>query len=75
MYRQIITPDNTKFTITFPQEFIGKEVEVIAFTLKEATQEIKAADTAREEALTFLKNSKRIDLSNFKFDRDEANER
>jgi hypothetical protein len=75
MYRQIITPDKAKFTITFPEEFIGKEVEVIAFTLKEAVQNTDTTGIDKKEALEFLKNSTRIDLSNFKFNREEANER
>lgn len=75
MYRQIITPQKTEFTVTFPLEFVGKEVELIAFTLKESASKIENNTEARDEALEYLKNSMRIDLSNFKFDRDEANER
>lgn len=73
MYRQIISPSQTQFTINFPQEFVGKEVELIAFTLKETEQ---AADKGKiiTEALDFW-DCNRVDLSNFKFDRDEANER
>lgn len=73
MYRQIITPNQTQFTVNFPPEFVGKEVELIAFTLKEAESVPDRAQLVKD-ALDFW-NNHRVDMSNFKFDRDEANER
>ena len=35
MYREIIIPTGTKQTIEFHEEFVGKQVEVIAFPLEE----------------------------------------
>lgn len=76
MYRQIITPSQTQFVIDFPPEFIGKEVELIAFTLEEADVNSKGnVEELKREAFEFLKNSSKVDLSNFKFDRGEENER
>ena len=36
MIRTVITPDNQKISIDLPQNFIGKKVEVIVFTIEEA---------------------------------------
>ncbi len=70
MFREIVVPTNTKQTIEFPKEFIGKQVEIIAFTIEEKT--IGKLET--EKAFDFWK-SQSIDMSNFEFDRNEANER
>jgi hypothetical protein len=50
---------------------IGKQVEIIAFEIEKA-QEAKPSDKMErlEKSLAGLK----IDLSNFKFNRDEAND-
>jgi len=70
MIREIVVPTNTKQTIEFPEEFIGKRVEIIAFTIEEkVTGQVKT-----EKAFNFWKEHS-IDMGNFKFDRDEANER
>jgi hypothetical protein len=37
MIRTVITPDSPSISIQLPTEFIGKRVEVIAFTFEEAT--------------------------------------
>ncbi len=36
MIRTVITPDNEKISIDLPQNYVGKKVEVIAFTIEEA---------------------------------------
>ncbi len=69
MIRQIVVPTNTKQTIEFPEEFIGKQVEIIAFTIEEkVTDQVET-----KKAFDFWKANS-IDMGNFKFDRDEANE-
>lgn len=70
MYREIIIPTNTKQTIELPVEFVGKQIEVIAFPIEE--KEDNQPET--EDAFEFWKKHS-IDMSNFKFDRSEANER
>ena len=70
MYREIIIPTDTKQTIEFPEEFIGKQVEIIAFPIEE--KETNQSKT--EQAFNFWRKHS-IDMSNFKFDRNEANER
>lgn len=70
MYREIIIPTDTKQIIEFPEEFVGKQVEIIAFPVEE--KEISQSNV--EQAFNFWRKHS-IDMSHFKFDRDEANER
>ncbi|MEO8824071.1 MAG: hypothetical protein ABI366_10910 [Ginsengibacter sp.] len=70
MFREIVIPTDTTQTIEFPEEFIGKQVEIIAFPVGEK----EASQFKREEAFKFWKKHS-IDMSHFKFDRNEANER
>ena len=37
MIRTIITPDRQHISLRIPEEFVGKEVEVIAFPIDEAS--------------------------------------
>jgi len=75
MYRQIFTPDRDSINIPVPNEWKGLNIEVIAFP-------ITPEKYTREEASISEKRKKRndlldkylIDLSDFKFDRDEAND-
>jgi hypothetical protein len=36
MIRTVLKPENQNISITLPENFIGKQVEVIAFTIEEA---------------------------------------
>lgn len=38
MIRTVIKPENHNITISLPENFIGKQVEVIAFTVEEAKE-------------------------------------
>lgn len=69
MYREIIIPSHTLHTIELPEEFVGKQVEIIAFSIEE-----KEHNHSTKDAFSFWKKHS-IDMSNFKFDRSEANER
>ena len=73
MFREIIIPQETKFTLEFPKEFIGHKVEVIAFTLKDNSTK-SAKNDKLNEAIHFW-NSINIDFTGFKFNREEAYER
>ena len=44
MLRKLITPDNRNVSIELPQNFVGKQVEVIAFTIEDAVGESLLAD-------------------------------
>ncbi|MET4081820.1 hypothetical protein ABIB40_001771 [Pedobacter sp. UYP30] len=70
MYHEIIIPSATKQTIQFPEEFVGRQIEIIAFPVEEKIREV----INRNNALDFWKANS-IDMSNFKFNRSEANER
>ena len=69
MIRTVITADKNIINLPLPENFIGKQVEVIAFTLDEpVTQNKKPAAKNVFKAL-------KLDTRGFKFDRDEANSR
>lgn len=70
LIREIIVPTGNSYTLNLPDEMIGKQVEVIAFEIENKPVDEKADKIARlSESLKDL----RVDLSNYKFDRDEAN--
>ncbi len=71
MIRTTIVPDKTNVTIllSVPENYIGKEMEVIAFTKKEGFGEYEL----KEKKVSFSAIS--IDTTGYKFNRDEANER
>ena len=68
MVRTVIIPDKETATIPIPREYIGKEVEVIAFTKDEARA---PSHKLKEKRFTVFN----VSAEDFKFDRDEANER
>ena len=46
MLRTVIRPENRNISIKLPQNYVGKQVEVIAFTIDEdSVAETQAADT------------------------------
>ncbi|MFP5039733.1 hypothetical protein [Parasediminibacterium sp. JCM 36343] len=73
MYRKIIdvlSEDNLQ--VQLPKEYLNKQVEVIAFELDEDIKGKPAKEF--DEAISFF-DSLNVDMRNFKFNRDEANER
>ena len=68
MIRNILTADKNKLVLPIPDDYIGKQVEVIAFTLDEGGKE-----QLSRQATTF--NAVSLDTTNVTFNRDEANER
>ncbi len=73
LVRKIIVPTSTTFTLTLPKEMIGKEIEVVASEVKAPRVLTELEKQQRIEAIEAIFKDSRIDLSNFKFDRDEAN--
>lgn len=69
MIRTVIVPNTKTVTFNVPKDYIGKELEVIAFTKNEG---IEAKELPKKE-ISF--NAISVDTINFKFNRDEANER
>jgi hypothetical protein len=68
MIRTIIRTNSNSLTLTIPDKYIGKELEVIAFDRTETIEEMKPS---KKISFTVL----HTDVKNYKFDRDEANER
>ena len=44
MIRTLVKPDNQNISITLPENFVGKQVEVIAFTIEEADKASEIVD-------------------------------
>ena len=65
--REIVVPENNKIELTVPDHFIGKRIEVLAFEMEEKE------DSGHLEKKTF--DALKLDLSGYKFNREEANER
>ena len=77
LVREIIYPTENNYTLRLPDEMIGKQVEVIAFEIektskKEVSDKMERVKESLQNLQSIFKDN-RVDLSNFKFDRDEAN--
>ncbi|MEK6614674.1 MAG: hypothetical protein AABZ32_00955 [Bacteroidota bacterium] len=79
MYRQIIVPENTKLILQLPSEFVGHQIEVIAFPVEneEAVTVTNKKWTKKktDKELDDFYNTIRIDMTHYKFNRQRANER
>ncbi|KQS26784.1 hypothetical protein [Dyadobacter sp. Leaf189] len=76
MYRKVFVAEHSEdLMVRLPDEYLHKGIEVIAFELDSNTDELYAAkkDAARK-AMRFF-DSIQVDLSHYRFNRDEANER
>jgi hypothetical protein len=61
-------------TVRLPDEMVGKTIEVIAFEIDPSGKTAKTFDKQKEiERIQKLTADPLVDLSNFKFNRDEAN--
>jgi hypothetical protein len=75
MYRKIIKAEKEDdLQIQLPKEYLNKEVEVIAFELSESTHDNADEVSDFSDAMDFFSRMS-VDMSDFKFNRDEANER
>jgi len=68
MIRTTITPDKQTVSFDVPQDYIGRQIEVIAFAKDEG---FSGVHSARKKSFTVL----HVDTQDYKFNRDEANER
>ncbi|MDX2189202.1 MAG: hypothetical protein SFY32_05000 [Bacteroidota bacterium] len=71
MYITTIIPTKENHTIDIPEEFYGKQIKVIAQPVSELTD--KNTEKKLAEIESMFSKYKKIDLVNFVFDRDEAN--
>lgn len=69
MIRTILTVNRNDLTLNLPNDFLGKEIEVIAFVIGE----LSTKTTKFKSMKTF--SAIQLDTLGFKFSRDEANER
>lgn len=74
LIREIIVPTSNAYVLNLPDEMIGKQVEVIAFEIEKPDQKTRTEDPTEDisKIRNIFKNSL-IDLSSYKFDRDQAN--
>jgi len=73
MLREIVIPHSENYNVKIPPEYIDREVEILVLPMDTS----KSKDNMSND---LLKNKKKltaisIDTKNFKFNRNEANER
>lgn len=76
LIREIIVPTGNSYTLTLPDEMIGKRVEVIAFELNKdflGNDETTIDQNQIVNDIREIFKGNLLDMSNFKFNRDEAN--
>lgn len=69
MIRTFIIPDKQTITFDIPKEYIGKRIEVIAF----AKDEEITKEQPKQKIVSF--DALDIDTRDYKFNREEANDR
>lgn len=69
MIRTVIKANKNTLTLNVPDNYIGKQIEVIAFTVDEPVSQPKKAPA--KDVFKALK----FDTRGYKFNRDEANSR
>ena len=72
LVREIVTPKRSSFTVKIPKSMIGKTVEVIAFEINDTLVQVDKEQRLNE--IEELTKGTLVNLSNFKFDRNEAND-
>jgi hypothetical protein len=70
MIRTIITPNKNQISINIPDNYIGKKIEVIAFSLDDPSDDVIYTEKSIKSF-----SSIKLKTSGYKFDRDAANER
>ncbi|MCZ2224988.1 MAG: hypothetical protein LC122_15305 [Chitinophagales bacterium] len=75
MIRQIVVPTQNNYTLELPDEMVGKKVEVIVFEIENVTTENNGTNNTENRLRSIKKifQDNLIDMSNYKFNRDEAN--
>ena len=72
LLREIITPNNPIVTMRLPDEMVGKTVELITFEIEFNKPSVLSKEQ-RLQRIDELTVSSLVDLSNFTFNRDDAN--
>ena len=68
MVRQIIVPHEAVITVQLPKEMVGKRIEVLAFEISDEPHE-PATKEEFYKLIDEITAASRVDLSNFRFDR------
>jgi hypothetical protein len=77
MIRTILKSDKNSLTLELPNDMVGKLIEVIAFEVDKAETPIYIEAVEKSEkiaAIDKVLSKYRVNLSGFKFNRDEAND-
>ena len=75
VHRTIIHPQTAdELVVRLPEQFLNTDIEIIAFSVEAEPQAVKQNNRTFEEAVK-LWDTHAVDMTNFKFDREEANER
>lgn len=69
MIRKLVKVESYKISISVPKDYIGKVMEVIAFSRDETVNK----EAKKKKKATF--NAVSLDTVGFKFNREDANER
>ena len=70
LIREIIFPTENTYLLKLPDEMVGKEIEVIVFEIAKKSVSVVKNELSDIQAI-FKDNL--VDLSGFKFNREEAN--
>jgi hypothetical protein len=68
MVRTLITPENTNILLEVPASFVGKQVEVIAFTVSDFVEE----GVEKDQILTHYASQKNLEKDWLTEEEDEA---
>jgi hypothetical protein len=71
MFTKTVVPDSASITIDLPANYVGEHVRVIAIIEKD---ENAFSEERRKNVSQVYSNYPKVDLTKFKFDREEAND-
>ncbi|QRR01646.1 hypothetical protein [Dyadobacter sandarakinus] len=74
MIRKIVVPTENSYILVLPDEMIGREVEILAFSTHEGFVDKPVTSSQKPNNLREIFEDVRVDLSGFKFNREEAND-
>jgi hypothetical protein len=72
MVRKILVPKKNTVVVELPDDYIGKEIELLMFPINERNN-ATAQDMTMEDVSAFF-NRFDVDMTGFKFNRDDAND-
>jgi hypothetical protein len=77
MIRTILKSNKSSLMLELPKDMVGKLIEIIAFEVEQAEPLKNIEDPGKSKKIAAIDKALskyRVNLSNFKFDRDEAND-